>query len=60
MTNKRVKRAMFDAGISQAKLGKILGIDKTVICRVLQFELAKSEQDKMITAIKEYMAEEGE
>ena len=60
LTNKRVKKALFETGMSQAKLAKLIGIDKTVLCRVLQFELAKSEQDKMIAAIKTQAEAEGE
>ena len=39
-------------GITQSELAKILMISDSEMCVVLKRELAKSEQDKIIEAIK--------
>ena len=56
MKNKRVKVAMFEAGLSQADLAKHLGISTPTLCASLRLELAKEEQDKMLETIAKMKA----
>lgn len=54
--NVRIRRVMAENGITQSELAKILMISDSEMCVVLKRELAKSEQDKIIEAIKEARA----
>ena len=54
--NKRIRKAMTDAGIVQATLAQILGESETAVSFILKYELAKQEQDDIIKAIKDYAA----
>lgn len=61
---RRLKRANADVraemsryGISQAKLGELLGKSTADICKMLGMELATEEQFKLIKIIKEVQNE---
>lgn len=54
--NKRIRKAMTDAGIVQSTLSQILGESETAVSFILKYELAKQEQDEIIKAIREYAA----
>ena len=50
--NQRIRKAIIAAGIDQGRLSQILGISETECSMMLKRELAKSEQDLIIDAIK--------
>lgn len=52
--NTRVRKAMAEAGIDQRKLSAILKISENEMSIVLKRELARSEQDELIRAIREW------
>ena len=52
--NTRVRKAMAEAGIDQRKLSGILNISENEMSIVLKRELAKTEQDELIRAIREW------
>lgn len=56
MKNKRIRTAMLNAGINQSDLAKILGISDAEISYALKYELSKSEQDRIIERIKEWVS----
>lgn len=56
MKNKRVKMALFEAGLSQSALAKALGLQIPTLCNALRFELSEEEQDKMLETIAEMKA----
>lgn len=56
MKNKRIRTAMMNAGINQGDLAKILGVSDAEISYALKYELSKSEQDRIVERIKEFMA----
>lgn len=57
MKNKRVRKAMFDAGINQGQLAKILNERQPDISIVLsKWELAVREQNDIVARIREWDA----
>ena len=52
--NKRIRKAMADAGIGQTGLAMILKTNDTEVSVMLKRELAKSEQDEIIKVITEW------
>lgn len=52
MTNVRVRRAMMDAGVNQAKLAEILGWSESKVSNVLDVELSVKAQADIIAKIK--------
>ena len=54
--NVRVRKEMAANGIDQRKLARILHITETEMSVVLKRELARSEQDEIIRAIREAKA----
>lgn len=55
--NKRVRAEMAMAGISQSKLGEILGKDAPTVSKLLnEIEWNKREQDEVIKKIREHAA----
>lgn len=52
MTNVRVRRAMMDAGVNQAKLAEILGWSESKVSNVLDVELSAKAQADIIAKIK--------
>lgn len=53
MTNTRVRRAMMDAGVNQAKLAEILGWSESKVSNVLDVELSVKAQADIIAKIKD-------
>lgn len=51
--NIRVRKAMAEKGFDQRKLSRILHITETEMSVILKYELARSEQDEIIRAIRE-------
>lgn len=58
--NHRIRKALFLAGMTQGELGQLMGLSDPYISKLLQYELAKSEQDEIIRLIREADAQEGE
>ena len=58
MKNQRIRVLMMKTGITQVELGKILGVSEGETSVMLKRELARSEQDSIIEAIKRFLAEE--
>lgn len=52
--NKRIRKSMGENGIDQRKLSAILGITETEMSVIMKRELARSEQDLIIRAIKDW------
>lgn len=57
MKNKRIRKAMTDAGINQTQLAAILGISNTELSMALKFELAVREQNDIVKRIREWDAQ---
>ena len=55
MKNERIKELMFKNMISQGELSEILGIAQSEVSIVLKYELADSEQDRIIKAIEDWL-----
>ena len=53
INNKKIRIAMFDAGIAQWQLAEILGIHEGSLSRKMRHELPAEEQDKIVKMIKE-------
>lgn len=51
MANQEIRKAMFDKGMPQWKLAKLLGVSEMTIWRMLRDELPKAEQDRIIAVI---------
>lgn len=51
--NTRIRKTLAEEGLRQADLARILGLNETQVSLMLKYELAKSEQDKIIQKIKE-------
>lgn len=56
MKNKKVRRAMIEAGISQLDLANILVVGMSEMSVMLKYELARQEQDEIVAKIREYDA----
>lgn len=54
MKNKRIRKAMTDAGIGQSKLAEILGISESELSIMLKYELAVKEQHEIVDRIREW------
>jgi ribosome-binding protein aMBF1 (putative translation factor) len=52
--NKRIRKTMAEYGINQSELSRIMHTNDTVVSMILRYELAKSEQDAIIQAIKDW------
>ena len=51
--NMRIRKALFNAGLKQGSLGKIIGRTEGEVSVILNaYELAKAEQDEIIRQIK--------
>ena len=56
----RVRKALFENGVTHAELASLLGISQPTLSMALSvFELASSEQSRLVKIIKEYAAERG-
>ena len=51
--NMRIRKELFVNGMTQRDLARMLGYTEPEMCRILTYELAKSEQDEMIRMIRE-------
>lgn len=56
MTNKRIKIAMVNAGISQKKLSEILNMSETELSYIMKHELAVKTQNEIVKKIREWDA----
>ena len=56
MKNKRVRKAMTDAGISQSDLSDILLVSQAEVSIMLKYELSVHEQNEIVAKIREYAA----
>ena len=56
MKNKRVRKAMLDAGIKQGDLAEILGVNINEMSIMLKYELAVREQHDIVDRIREWDA----
>ena len=57
MKNKRIRKAMTDAGIaSQIELCEILGVSQAEISIMLKYELSVHEQNEIVAKIREHVA----
>lgn len=57
--NMPVRVAMLENGVTQNELAEGLGIYFTSLSGLLKYELAESEQNKMIDKVKEIAAQKG-
>lgn len=56
MKNKRIRKAMLDAGITQRDLSQILNKSETELSIAMKYELAVREQNDIVARIREYDA----
>lgn len=56
MKNKRIRRAMMDAGINQTQLAEILRVPMPEMSVMLKYELAVREQNEITARIREWDA----
>ena len=57
MRNKRIRKAMMDAGISQTELSEILNVNSAEVSIALnKYELAVKEQNEIVAKIREWDA----
>lgn len=52
MKNIRLRKAMLEADMTQYDLAKLMGKSRSYVSMLLNFELAKTEQDELIRLIK--------
>lgn len=52
MKNERIRTAMIKAGLNQSQLSEILSIPPAELSVMLKYELARKEQDNIISLIK--------
>lgn len=53
MKNQKIRIAMIQHNIKQYEVAKLLGISETSLCRKLRDELPETEQDDIVSKIKE-------
>lgn len=56
MKNKRIRKAMTDAGINQTELAEILGWNITKLSYTMSVELSVHEQNEIVKKIREWAA----
>lgn len=56
MKNKRIRKAMTDAGITQFQLAELLGVKPPEMSIMMKYELAVREQNDIVSKIREYDA----
>lgn len=56
MKNKRIRKAMADAGITQLQLAELLGVKQPEMSIMMKYELAVREQNDIVARIREYDA----
>lgn len=52
--NKRVRKALIDAGLKQKDLAKLLYVSEGTVSILLRLELAKEEQERIISLINNH------
>lgn len=57
MKNKRIRKAMTDAGINQIELSEILNVNGAELSHALKYELAVREQNEIVARIREWDAQ---
>lgn len=55
MKNKRIRTEMVKAGINQSQLSEILNIPPAELSVMLKYELAMKEQERIVSAIREWI-----
>ena len=58
MTNKRIRKALFESEVRQWELAKKLGITETSLSRKLREELPREEQRQILKVIQELANDE--
>lgn len=53
LVNTRVRKTLVENGMRQGDLAELMGITGQQLSLILKYELAKSEQDKMIALIEQ-------
>ena len=53
MANIKIRVKMFETGIKQWELAKLMGVSESVLSRKLRDELPEEEQDRIIELIEE-------
>lgn len=56
MKNKRIRKAMADAGITQFQLAELFGVKPPEMSIMMKYELAVREQNDIVSKIREYDA----
>lgn len=56
MKNKRIRKAMADAGITQSELAEIINVSIPEMSYMLKYELAVREQNEIVKRIREWDA----
>lgn len=52
VTNYEIRTLMLRYGLSQQRLGEILGIDQPSVSRMLRYELSKAEKQRIREAVE--------
>lgn len=52
IANYEIRVLMLRHGLSQAKLGELLGVDQPTISRMLRYELSKAEKKRIREAVE--------
>lgn len=52
MKNLRVRKALLEADMNQSDLANLIGKSRSYVTMLLNYELAKSEQDELIRMIR--------
>lgn len=52
MTNRRIRKAMFDADLKQYDLAELLGCSESKVSAMLRKELPEAETRRIVAAIK--------
>lgn len=53
MANIKIRVKMFETGLKQWELAKLMGVSESVLSRKLRDELPEEEQDRIIKLIEE-------
>lgn len=57
MRNKRIRKAMMDAGINQTQVAKIIQVSNAELSVMMNHELAVREQNEIVKRIREWDAQ---
>lgn len=56
MTNRRIRKALFEAGLKQYELAEILGVSEGRVSTMLRRELPDETQARIVSEIEKYEA----